>query len=270
MIIITFSIANFIIFIYFHSIIREKGAKMKNFIERLGHIKTVLLIVIISITSSLLLYLFISYMLNLNLTYNTFLIALITPLIISPIISWYLVSFLFHMIELESKMRNLATQDSLTNLLTRQSFLDSILTIYQLAKRNKLNFTILYIDVDNFKSINDTYGHTVGDKVLKSLGKILQQNKRESDLVGRLGGEEFAYALPDADLSGALFFAEKVRKLVENDMFENNGIYINYTISIGVSIYHKNNEVALDQLISQADTALYRAKEAGKNCVKVY
>jgi len=243
---------------------------LRKIIERLGHVGTVILIVITSIVGSLLLYVLISSMLNVTLTFDGFLRALLIPMIIAPVISWYLVKFLFKMIKLESEMRNLATKDSLTNLLTRQSFLDAISPIYQLAKRNKLNFTILYIDVDNFKSINDTYGHTVGDKVLKSLGKILQKNKRESDLVGRLGGEEFAYALPDADFGGAMFFAEKIRKLIENDMFENDGIYINYTISIGISIYHEHNKVALGKLISQADTALYKAKEDGKNCVKVY
>jgi len=243
---------------------------LREVIERLGHIGTVILIIIVTIVGSLLLYISLSNLLNLPITNSGLIRALVIPMIIAPIVSWSLIKFLFKMMKLERKMRNLATKDSLTNLLTRQSFLDSILPIYQLAKRNKLNFTILYLDVDNFKSINDTYGHSVGDKVLKSLGKILQTNKRESDLVGRLGGEEFAYALPDADFGGAMFFAEKIRKLIENDMFENNGMYINYTISIGISIYHEHNKVALGQLIAQADTALYKAKKDGKNCVRVY
>ena len=243
---------------------------LRKFIERLGVSKTVLLIVLSSIIGSLLFYVLLGYILDFPFTYDRLFIALVTPIIIVPIISWFLVKFAFQMMKLESEMRNLATNDSLTNLLTRQSFLDHIQSIYQLAKRNKLNFTILYIDVDNFKSINDTYGYTVGDKVLKSLANILQTNKRESDVAGRIGGEEFAFALPDADLGGAMFFAEKIRKLVETDMFENEGIYIDYTISIGISIYHDHNRVALSQLIAQADTALHQAKKSGKNCVKIY
>lgn len=243
---------------------------LRKLIERLGMVKSILLIVLSSIVVSLLLYVILGYILNFSFTYDRFLIALLTSVIIVPLISWFLVGLIFKMMKIERELRNITTKDSLTNLLTKQSFLDNMYSIYQLAKRNKLNFTIFYIDIDNFKSINDTYGYPVGDKVLKSLAEILRKNKRESDVAGRIGGEAFAFALSDEDLGGAMFFAEKIRKLVENDMFENEGIYIDYTISIGISIYYNKNSVALEQLISQAETALFQSKKSGKNCVTIY
>jgi len=237
---------------------------------RLGQIRTVLLITVISVLFSLLVYLFIIFLTNKALRFDGVLISLVIPTIVAPIISWYLIKFVFQIMALETKMRNLATNDSLTNLLTRQSFLNRIEPLYELAKRNQTSFAILYMDVDNFKSINDTYGHHIGDKVLHSLGEILQTNKRDSDLVGRLGGEEFAYALPEIDLDGAKYFSEKIRKIIENDIFKEEGIYINYTMSIGISLYSPKNKVTLEKLIAQADTALYDAKVNGKNCVKAY
>jgi len=243
---------------------------LKDFIVRLGHIRTILLITFVSLLVSVLVYFIVIFIFNIPLTFKGILPSLITPIVVAPIMSWYLSKLLFQIIALENKMRTLATIDSLTGLLTRQTFLNRISPLYELAKRNQTSFAILYMDLDNFKSINDTYGHHVGDNVLKSLGKILKTNKRKSDLVGRLGGEEFAYALLDIDAKGAMLFAEKIRKLIESDMYNHNGIYIDYTMSIGLSIYAQNNKVDLDDLITQADEALYLAKDAGKNCVKVY
>lgn len=243
---------------------------LRKLIERLGMVKSILLIVLGSIVVSLLLYVVLGYVLHFSFTYDRFFIALLTSVLVMPFISWFLVGLICKMIKIESELRNITTKDGLTNLLTKQSFLDNMHSIYQLAKRNKLNFTIFYIDIDNFKSINDTYGYPVGDKVLKSLAEILRKNKRESDVAGRIGGEAFAFALSDADLGGAMFFAEKIRKLVEKDMFENEGIYIDYTVSIGISIYHDKNRATLEELISQAETALLQSKKSGKNCVTIY
>lgn len=243
---------------------------MKNIILKLGQLKIIFFITSISILFSLFVYLVISFIFDIDFFMLDFILSIAIPMIVSPIISWYFVKLIFQISELENKMRNLATYDSLTNLLQRQAFLDGIELLYKFIKRKKGTLVVFYIDVDNFKSINDTYGHVVGDKVLKSLGKILETNKRESDLVGRLGGEEFAFALVDIDLKGALYFAEKLRKLIENDIFENDGISINYTISMGISTYSENNEIDVDRLVLQADTALYQAKLAGKNCIKVY
>lgn len=246
------------------------GSMLRDIIVKLGHFRVVLFITLSSVLVSILVYFFIVLSLGKSVTFAGLLTSFITPSIVAPAISWYLTKFIFEIMDLEMKMRSLATKDGLTGLPIRQSFLDSIESIYELAKRNKSTFTILYMDVDNFKSINDTYGHTTGDMVLKSLGKVLKNNKRDSDLVGRIGGEEFAYALSDIDLEGSMFFAEKIRKLVENDLFNNNGVYIKYTMSIGISIYDEENNVNLDKLISQADRALYEAKADGKNCVKVF
>lgn len=243
---------------------------LKNTIVRLGHIRAVLFITFISILMSFLIYLLVSYILNIPITLKTMLLTLIIPIIVTPLVLWYLSKLILQIMGLESKIKSLATIDSLTGLLTRQTFLNRIDSIYEVAKRNKTGFVILYMDVDNFKSINDTYGHNIGDKVLQSLGEIVTKNKRSSDLVGRVGGKEFVYALPDIDLEGAKYFAEKIRKMIENNLFDNKGVYISYTISIGISIYSQKNQVELDKLIAQADHILHLAKESGKNCVKVY
>lgn len=181
-----------------------------------------------------------------------------------------MIGLLIKIHHLEVEMRKLATYDSLTNIFSRKAFLTNSESLLSLTKKDKSILAILYIDIDNFKQINDTYGHNVGDEVLKSFGKILKNSKKENDIVGRLGGEEFAFLLSKTDIKGAIEFANKLHTIINKDKVPYSNTVLQYTVSIGVSIFNQNNQVELQTLLQQSDEALYQAKHSGKNCTKLY
>jgi diguanylate cyclase (GGDEF)-like protein len=125
----------------------------------------------------------------------------------------------------------------------------------------------MLIDIDHFKSINDTFGHDQGDRVLVDFARLLQTNTRDSDLVARLGGEEFVVVVDNATLGTGLRIAERLRRMVENKTFPLiQGGTMNITISIGVTVSGTDKETfTRDQMIKAADVALYQAKHAGRN-----
>jgi diguanylate cyclase (GGDEF)-like protein len=122
------------------------------------------------------------------------------------------------------------------------------------------------LDIDRFKSINDTYGHDVGDQVIKAVAAVLQKGKRASDIAGRLGGEEFALILPEATLDSAVAAAERLRQLIADCVMMAEGHRIAVTISAGASLCHARMS-GIDELMKQADLALYKAKRSGRNRV---
>lgn len=165
--------------------------------------------------------------------------------------------------KIEEKLHIEATTDPLTQLFNRRFLLSILESLTETVKEERKPFSIIMADIDNFKHINDTYGHEVGDEVLKELAKILKENLRERDIIGRWGGEEFLIILFDTTLEDAYHVAEKLRKKVEESLMPKK---IKITISLGVS-EHSFNENIKDT-IKRADEALYEAKHAGKNCVK--
>jgi len=154
--------------------------------------------------------------------------------------------------------------DELTNLYLRDVFDIVIKKEFSKSQRTDTSLALLMIDIDDFKSINDTYGHLTGDDVLSKLGETINSHVREMDFAARYGGEEIAILMPDTELKRATMIADRLRRVVEAIDFGNFGI----TISIGVA----NQEVAKDEvnLIEHADIALYEAKETGKNKVVQY
>ncbi len=171
-----------------------------------------------------------------------------------------------HMIE---EMRRLARTDSLTGLFNRGYFME--LTERELARsrRNGGALSMLIVDVDNFKNVNDTYGHDVGDKALVSLSRILRESVREVDAVGRFGGEEFVVLLPEADRRDACRVADRILDCVRNAKVGVSGGVLRMTVSIGLTSFEEKEE-DLDRLIKYADIALYAAKKNGRNRVEVY
>jgi diguanylate cyclase (GGDEF)-like protein len=142
--------------------------------------------------------------------------------------------------------------------------IDSILeTQYHLAQRYNTPFGIIMLDIDHFKNINDTYGHLVGDEVLKQLAKILKQNVRDTDSVGRWGGEEFLIICPSTEIEAVEKVAQNLRIKIQNHDFSNGISQI--TSSFGIACY--KSEQNLTSLIKEVDDALYLAKENGRNQV---
>ena len=162
---------------------------------------------------------------------------------------------------------NLSMKDGLTGVFNRHYFDIHIKQITQKANDSKMPLCMLICDVDDFKQVNDTYGHQAGDIIIKTIAATLKDMLRVTDLVARYGGEEFTVFLNDVTIDQAMSIAESVRKQVESISFEikTNEEPIKKTISIGVTIY-KTGE-SINDFIERADKALYQAKEAGKNTV---
>lgn len=163
-------------------------------------------------------------------------------------------------------LERLASVDGMTGLNNRRHFLVLAESEWSRFRRYGRPLALLMIDIDLFKSINDAYGHDIGDDVIKSVAAVLQNNKRTSDVAGRLGGEEFALILPEATLDRALAAAERLRQLVADCVINVEGCRLSVTISIGASAGDADMS-SVDELLKQADVALYEAKRAGRNRV---
>ncbi len=164
------------------------------------------------------------------------------------------------------KLHKLSITDTLTNLYNRRYFFEVSENMISIALREKKIISLLMIDIDYFKKINDTYGHHIGDFVLIEYAKDIKKIMRESDIFARIGGEEFAVVLNDTSPDGARIIAEKIRKVTEIKRFIYDDISINITISIGISALNQNIS-SVEELYKEADRQLYRAKENGRNRV---
>jgi diguanylate cyclase (GGDEF)-like protein/PAS domain S-box-containing protein len=170
--------------------------------------------------------------------------------------------------EMERKLVDLAHIDSLTGIYSRGYFMERATEEITRAVRYKLSLTLLMVDVDFFKSINDTFGHAAGDQVLIQLSTAMKNQTRTSDLVGRIGGEEFGILLLNTNMEAALVLAVRLRKEIQDMMFISGSNTIKVTISIGVAELNADIHM-MDQLMNAADQALYEAK-GGRNRVSAY
>ena len=162
------------------------------------------------------------------------------------------------------KLEEMATKDYLTGIYNRRCLFNELKFLAASAKRYKTGFSLLVLDIDNFKQINDTLGHQAGDSVLQRVASFLKNSIRECDILGRHGGDEFIVILPHLDEKGAGLCAERLRKEVEKADFN---IPLPLTVSIGAAEYKESMDV--DDLIFKADNLLYKAKEEGRNRTKI-
>jgi len=167
----------------------------------------------------------------------------------------------------EVKLR--ADRDGLTRIYNRHSFEERL--IYEIKRRRRYNhdLSLLMVDLDHFKSVNDTYGHKAGDMVLRKVGEILTNTFRTTDLAARYGGEEFVILLPHTSEEAAWKLAERVRTAIEEQSFEFECQQFSITASIGVASVEGGALTSDDDLIIKADKALYQAKNNGRNMVVV-
>ncbi len=156
-------------------------------------------------------------------------------------------------------------KDFLTSLVSKRGLDEELNRVDKSFRRHKINYSICFFDIDHFKKINDTFGHEAGDAILKKMGAIFLELKRDIDIIGRYGGEEFLAILPSTPLSGALVFAQKVRKEVERFDFLYKDQKVSVTISAGVANCDEKDEQS--DLITLTDARLYDAKDAGRNRV---
>lgn len=163
-------------------------------------------------------------------------------------------------------VEKMAITDSLTGLYVRRYFAERLDEELGRSARQGLKFSFLILDIDDFKKVNDTYGHLVGDVMLKDIGRIIKENIREIDLACRYGGEEFAMMLPETSKEGAYFVADRIRKRVEEHVFRAYDERLKLTVTMGVASYPDDSSNQ-PGLIEAADEALYKGKRSGKNIV---
>ena len=159
-----------------------------------------------------------------------------------------------------------AATDSLTACANRREFEARGMAEVARVKRSGAPLSFVMIDLDHFKQINDRHGHRAGDEVLKAFVTLVKKTLRPSDLVGRIGGEEFALILPDTPLEGATMVAERLRQLTESEVVMFAGAHIRFTVSLGVAQYGPDGDT-YESVIETADSRMYRAKQAGRNQV---
>ena len=180
--------------------------------------------------------------------------------------------FYFKQMRLKEQLQLLSITDSMTKLFNRRYFENTAEHYFESVKRNKTDLSLIMLDVDNFKQVNDNYGHKIGDLVLIELANILLNQSRKSDIVCRFGGEEFIILLPQTNLEGADFMAEKIIKYIEKSTLTlDNSKQLKFTVSLGVSQVNILVDKNIEDCIKRSDDALYEAKNTGKNkvCVKV-
>ena len=167
-----------------------------------------------------------------------------------------------------ARLEALAHTDSLTLVLNRRALVGRLAAEVDRARRYESTVTILMIDLDHFKGVNDTYGHLAGDQVLRDVAQLLQHEVRSVDIVARYGGEEFVVVLPETSTDGAVAFAERLRERIEGRAFESTGHSLLLTTSIGVASFPSARVASMEDLVARADEALYRAKAEGRNRVR--
>lgn len=176
--------------------------------------------------------------------------------------------------ELESanqELERINILDELTGLHNRRYYDQKIVAEYRRSRRNHTPLSLVVVDIDHFKSVNDNYGHLIGDKCLAIVAKLISQSlKRSTDKAFRYGGEEFCIILPDTDAEGAFKIAEELRSLISEQMIKDDEYEFSLTISCGISTYLQQAEIGPEQIFSGADKALYQAKSNGRNQTQQY
>ncbi|MCG8670874.1 MAG: GGDEF domain-containing protein [Pseudomonadales bacterium] len=178
--------------------------------------------------------------------------------------------FLKGLREREDKIRELSRKDGLTDIWNRRYLMEIFERELLLSKRADTPISFIMIDLDHFKKLNDEHGHKMGDKALEVAAQVLQSALRNTDYLGRYGGEEFAAILPNCNVGAAREVAERCRQAIESTIVTYNGVEINLTTSVGVTTVIKSANVSADTIIERADKALYRSKGEGRNKVSIH
>ncbi len=172
-------------------------------------------------------------------------------------------------IEYDNKIYRMATTDTLTKLFSREYFQQQYSDVFHRSERYQRPFSLMMIDIDDFKSVNDTHGHPVGDLVLETIGRMIREVVRHEDYAARYGGEEFIVLLPETLPENARNPAERLRRSVEAYRFKAGDAQFSVTVSIGIAGYPEHAQ-SMEKLMERTDNALYDSKKSGKNSVRIY
>ncbi len=169
-----------------------------------------------------------------------------------------------------AKLAHMAATDYLTGLANRRHFADLLERHFSEARRYEFDLTCVMIDLDNYKTLNDTLGHQMGDKILMTAAKVIQANLRASDMAARYGGDEFVLLLPHTSVELGLAVAERIRRQMALTSVQYLKIDPALTLSMGLANLHDDRPASADAMVAMADKALYAAKDAGRNCLIVH
>jgi diguanylate cyclase (GGDEF)-like protein len=250
---------------------------MRHLIVRFGRVPTVF---VVTVASTVLAVIF-SGLITLVLEggYNaasmteSYIISALVAVIVAPIASWYIVGLLIRVHALEMETREQASHDVLTGLLNRRHFVEAAEIELSRAIRYDRPLSVIMLDLDEFKAINDTLGHAVGDQVLMAVGNRITSCLREVDLAGRMGGEEFALVLPETPWEAAAEVAERIVRSIGGHPVDVAGAQVRVTASAGVAEQSADDSGALssfDVALMHADQAMYAAKREGRNRVHAH
>ncbi len=170
------------------------------------------------------------------------------------------------LMESNHQLEQLSRTDALTNLRNRRAFDERLAEVFEHARRYERPLSLVMLDIDHFKAINDTHGHSAGDTVLRGVSSLISSSTRQTDFVARIGGEEFAIILPETPLFEAMQFAEKIRARVATSTLQiGEALRLEVTVSLGVANALHSRVTTMSELFEAADQALYRAKANGRN-----
>lgn len=241
---------------------------LRRLVHRYGVWVTVSVMTLIAVVYSVLVGVVLDLMLKSSVVWLDLVYCIVIPALVAPMVSYASIRLLHELELAERKLRQLATKDSLTGLGNRRYFLELAEWTLEKSRRSGEAVSVLMMDADYFKQINDALGHVAGDRVLAAIGQVIHNVCRAADLPGRYGGEEFAILLPATPTAMAVAVAERLRSTVEAEVAQMAGVDKVVTVSIGIAMTDAGNP-PLQRMIEQADAAMYAAKHAGRNCVRV-
>jgi len=241
--------------------------ELRAIIKRLGFVKaTVLLVAIATVVSIGITIVLMSA--TGSFAVSGIVIAVVVPLCVGTLMSFLFLKILFQLEEAEAELKTLAVTDELTGVHNRRYFIETAEREIARCLRFGKAFSAILLDIDSFKKINDSHGHSVGDAVLVSVAAACLRHCRKIDTFARYGGDEFFFLLPECTQKEAETFAERIRTAIEQVRVDVGGKSIPVTASLGVQAFEGAQD-SLDRLLIRTDNAMYAAKQSGKNAVSV-
>ncbi len=241
---------------------------LPGWVKKLGPVKLLLLLTISASILSFSISILLRLLIDGYIVWRAMLFPLAVPILLTPFIGYFFVTLLFELDKTKNQLTVLSMTDDLTGLFNRRYFLVQAQKELTRAQRYGQEFSMLFIDLDDFKMINDRYGHPAGDKILRMVGSVCMDELREVDVLSRYGGDEFAILTPGLQTSQAVQYADRLRKLLAETKTLYHGHVLRTAVSIGVVTWTPAIS-DMEGLIYLMDRAMYAAKNGGKNKTRV-
>ena len=239
---------------------------LRGLLQRAGLIRTTSAVTGLSILASVALTYLVTQYVDGGSSVTAMLIAILVPAIIAPLLSCALLRLLFELDAAEERMRQLSIQDDLTQVYNRRHFIEHAKVEWERAMRYGEEFAMIIFDIDDFKRVNDIYGHPAGDEVLREVSRVCEKEARATDMFARYGGDEFVYLIPNSGEIDVREFMKRVQERLSEKVMRFGDDEFQITVSMGAGRF--DDEVPdFEAILNQADRALYTAKRSGGNAV---